>query len=355
VHRVPLTPDPDVLEIQLLHFSGALVYLGDGHWVSPEALAIVPDNPDDQLASLLGDLFRDDRERALQGLPPDPELAGKAQHILQAFYDEVIEPSLASMRTDCNAARTLIPRAFGWERRLELLSFHDQFEAQEGTIMESVVAGLENCFNTTKGKCLDISDPVQMNEAGMISHQLALLGVEDPAYNPLNPDLQCNLGWSGTATSTAQFEKSDGSDVTDLISTDVQWEIDSANTHIGIQTQYRIKRGTITWEQKGTDRSGCTHQGGPQSFDLTGQDGAIVIDETSHTYQITGISSHFTTARVTCPAGLPSYTADVSLGPWLITPITPFTENATELSGSYQAAGLNTTYEWKFTRGSVTP
>jgi hypothetical protein len=76
----------------------------------------------------------------------------------------------------------------------------------------------------------------------------------------------------------------------------------------------------------------------------------MVIDEINHTYQVTGIASHFTTSSVSCPPGQPSYTAQVSLGPWLITPLTPFPENARELSGTYEYPGLNTTFVWDFMR-----
>jgi len=351
IHRYPLTPNPDLLELPMLHFTlgAVVVYNGDNPNLGPAA-DIIPTDPEDRLSSLLGDLWRAERERALQGLAPDPELGQKLQHILQAFYDEVIEPSFNTMKTDCSAAQSLAPRAIRWERRVELVGLHDDFVAQESAVQEAIVAALENCFNTAKGVCLDTSDPVQMNEAAGYSRQLALFGVEDPQYNVLNPELHCSLGWSGTVTSTAQFEKNDGSEVTDVITTDIQWVIDTANTYPGVQTRYQVKRGTITWEQKGTDPFGCTHQGGPQSFDLAPEDGEIVIDEINHTYQATGVTMHFTQANVTCPPGQPSYTSDVSVGTWLITPVTPLPQNATELAGTYEYPGLNTTFVWKFTR-----
>src|SRR4051812_15540699 len=352
-HRVPLMSDPDVLEVPVLHFSGALVYVGEGRWVSPEALAVIPSNPDDQLATLLGDILRDDRERALQGLEPDPERSDKLQHILQAFYDEVIEPSFGEIKTDCSAARAGIPRAYRWERSLELLGFHDQFVSQEGAIVEATVAGLENCFNVTKGECLDVSDPVQMNEAIMISHQLAVFGVEDPAYNPFNPDLQCSRGWSGTSKSTQTPVDNRGS-VTDVITTDVQWEIDDAISHPGVITYYRIKRGTLQWQETGTDQVGCVHDG-TASFDLAAQDGSIMVDETGHVYQAGGSTNHVATLQVNCPGGQQSYTTEVAVTGWLVTPVLPYPENVTELSGTYVLPGPNTTYEWKFTRGLVTP
>jgi hypothetical protein len=59
---------------------------------------------------------------------------------------------------------------------------------------------------------------------------------------------------------------------------------------------------------------------------------------------------HFTQAAVTCPPGQPSYTTDVAVSYWLLTPLLPFAENATELSGTYDYPGLNTTFVWDFKR-----
>jgi len=132
-----------------------------------------------------------------------------------------------------------------------------------------------------------------------------------------------------------------------VITAEVEWEIDSANTRPGIVTQYRVKSGTMHWEQKGTDQDGCTHQGGPQTFDLTPQDGVIVkTDGQQPTYQATGMAIHYTQVTVTCPPPLASYTSDVSASDWLITPVVPFDARATELSGTYEMGDI--TYSWQF-------
>jgi hypothetical protein len=259
----------------------------------------------------------------------------------------VIQPSLNQMMTDCSFAHTAVPRVFSWERNVELWGFHDELASQEATARDAVVKATENCFNETKGDCLDSSDPVQMNEAIGYTRQLALFGIEDPAYNALNPELYCSEGWGGTTTRTSYLVDPG---VSDIITAEVQWELDPEHSTPGIATYYRIKRGSIHWERKGTDGNGCTHQGGPQSFDLKPEEGAIVFDELSHTYQVTGIANNIATAFVTCPTGQPSYTADVAVGDWLLTPITPLPDNATELSGSYEYPGLNTTYVWQFRR-----
>jgi hypothetical protein len=259
----------------------------------------------------------------------------------------VIEPTLGRMTTDCSFAKTATPRAFAWEHNVEVWGFHDRFAAQEGTVMTAVIQALENCFNETKGACLDTSNAAQMQEATGYTRQLALFGVSDPAYDALNPALHCKTGWTGTSTSTLRLN---GAALTDVVSADVQWELNPARTVPGVVTTWSIKTGSITWEEKGTDASGCTHQGGPVSFDLTAADGEMVFDEVSHTYQATGASSHFTRVDVKCPAGQPSYTADASVGVWLLTPVLPLADAATVLSGTSDPAGLDTSYAWNFHR-----
>ena len=314
-------PDPNLLEMDLLHFSSRGIACTTSDNPRPGTRRRYAQRSGGPAGRYDWRHLASERKRALQGLAPDPDRDAKIEAILEAFYNEILEPSFNAMRTDCSRAQTLAPMALRWAARVELMGFTRTLLQPGRRGDEAVTDALKNCFNVTKGNCLDTSDPVQMNEAAMYSRQLAIFGVDDPAYNHLNPELHCSLGWTGTASSTAQVEKSEGSGVTDIITTDVQWVIDSANTYPGVQTRYQIKRGSIQWEQKGTDQFGCTHSGGPQSFDLTPEDGEIVVDETNHTYQATGVTMHFTQATVTCPPGQPSYTADVAVSYWLITPV----------------------------------
>ena len=57
----------------------------------------------------------------MQGLEPDPQLGDKLQEVLQAFYDEILEPAFNTMKTDCSAAHSLAPMAIRWERKVELM------------------------------------------------------------------------------------------------------------------------------------------------------------------------------------------------------------------------------------------
>jgi hypothetical protein len=345
LHRVPLTPDPNILEVKLLHFSGNVLVPGpvEGTFVAAPEQGLSPTDWEDLAQAKIAEVFQDERDRLARGEGIDPERGEKLQEILQAYWEKGVEPTLNAMMTDCKVAQKLADRAWDFERTVELLGYHDNFEPQEGQVHGAVVAAWENCFRQTLGECLKRSNPQQIEQASIYSRRLALLGIEDPEYNWVNPDLYCEGGWIGTTTRTLKLS----GDVTDVITAEVEWEIDSANTHPGIVTQYRIKSGSMHWEQKGTDQDGCSHQGGPQTFDLTPQDGVIVKTEGQQpTYQATGMAIHYTQVTVTCPPTLPSYTSDVSASDWLITPVVPFDARATELSGTYQMGDI--TYTWQF-------
>jgi hypothetical protein len=346
VHRVPLTPDPDLLEIHLMHFSGNLIYLGNNTYILP-LNNIIPTDAEDRIESELQQILHEERQRQLRGEEPDPTLGEKVAAGLREYYTEVVQPTLGRMQTDCSYSRTALPRALSWVRQVQLWSLGEGFSAEIETITGAMINSLRNCFDEGKKDCIDTSDPVLMNELVGITRQLELLGALDDAHNALNPEFWCSKGWSGTTSRTRRL----GGSVTDVILGDVQWEIDSAETHPGIVTTYQIKRGTIHWEQKGTDEFGCTYQGGPLSFDLTPADGKMIVDEINHTYQATGIASHFAIVTVTCPPTQPpGGTADVSVGDWLITPALPLAADAKKLSGTWDYPTPDNTYVWDFAR-----
>jgi hypothetical protein len=345
VYRVPLTPDPDLLEIHLMHFSGAAIYLGNNTFIAPLS-DIQPTDPEDRIHSQFQQLLQEERHRQLLGEEGDPALTEKIEALFREWYTELVQPTLAQMQTDCAYSRTAVPRALAWVRQMQLFGLGEVFAAEGQAVMEAMINALKNCFDEAKKDCIDTSDPVLMNLLGGITRQLALLGSLDDSHNVLNPDLQCSKGWSGTTSRSLKL----GGSVTDVILGDIQWEIDTSQTHPGIVTTYQIKRGTIHWEQKGTDEFGCTHQGGPLSFDLIPTDGRMVFDETNHTYQATGIATHFATVTVTCPPDQPSYTSDVSVGDWLITPALPLDNNTKKLSGTWDYPTPDNTYLWEFAR-----
>ena len=345
-HRVPLTPDPDRLEVHLLHFSGAFIYLGNNTFIAPLD-NIVPTDPEDQIRSTLETFLREERQHQLIGEEGDPTLGSRIESALREYYQKVVEPTLSRMQTDCSYARTAMPRANAWVRQVQLVGLAEDFAAEQQAVILAEVEALRNCFDEGKKDCIDTSDPVLMTELTGITRQLEIIGQLDDAHNALNPELQCSRGWSGTTRRTLKLN---GDALTDVILGDVQWEVDTANTHPGIETRYVIKRGTLHWEQKGTDEHGCIHEGGPLSFDLSPQDGSLVINELDHTYQATGIAMNFAPVTVTCPAGMPSYTADAHVGNWLVTPALPLEEGAKTLSGTWAYPVPENIFDWQFVR-----
>ena len=349
VFRTPMTPDPDRLELSLLHFSGGMVYVGDGISIPASVLNITPTEWEDRLQSELESYLRQERERALAGEEPDPELGANLEKALRLYYDHVIEPSLDRMMTDCSFAQTAVPRAFGWERQVELWGLGGEFSAEESRVMNATLAALENCFRETVGNCLERSDEQQMGAAIGYSRQLQLLGVTDPEFNVLNEDLYCSGNWAGTTTRTRDVY---GTGSSEVITGNVEWEVNPEKSADDI-TYYRLKSGSIEWRLEGTDNNGCTVAGGPETFVLTPEEGELVLDGPGQVYYGGGATQHFTTVRVTCPAPQPSYTADWSVGDWLSIPPTPL-PIATfdkQLAGRFEfGGGLNLVYEWSFNR-----
>jgi hypothetical protein len=346
VYRVPLTTNPDLLEMHLLHFSGATIYVGDNIHISPGVVNLTPTEWEDRIQSFLESFFREERERALQGLPLDPNRDAYLREAFHTYYDEVIQPTLNQMMTDCSFAHTAVPRAFSWERNVELLGMGDDFKPEEATLMNALVKATENCFRQTKGDCLDTSNPQQMSDAATYSHTLEVLGVHDPAYNPLNPDNHCKLDWNGTATRTKDVYANGSRDV---VTATVQWELNPERSDAASGVfAYRVRKGSVVWQIDATDESGCKVKGGPETFDLAPTDGELILDGISQTYTGSGVLTRFVTVNVTCPAPLPSGPSSWAVTDWLSIPATPFAADATELSGLFDFAGVNTVYEWHF-------
>jgi len=346
VYRAPMTPDPDRLEMSLLHFSGDVVYVGDGISIPAPVLNITPTEWADRIQSAIESYLRQERERVLAGEEPDPDLGANLAKAMRLYYDHVVGPSLDRMMTDCSFAHTAIPRAFGWERQVELLGLGDQFSAEESKVMSATVAAMENCFRQTVGNCLDRNNAEQMRTAILYSRQLQLLGVTDEQYNAFNEDLYCSGGWVGTTTRTRDVY---GTGSSEIITGNVEWELNPDKSG-GDVSYYRIKSGSIEWRLQGTDTNGCTVEGGPETFQLVPSEGELVLDGTAQVYYGGGATTHFTRVSVTCPAPQQSYTADWSVGDWLSIPPTPLPTDANQLAGRFEFQGLDLVYEWSFNR-----
>lgn len=348
IHRAPITPDPTKLEMHLLHFSGHLVYLGDGNWTTIPLEGVTPTDWADRLDSVLEEYLRGERERLLRGEDSDPRLAEILENAAREYWVRVVEPMLNRMMTDCAYAESTMHYALGWSRQVSLLGMEASFVTEQARVTSTLVAALENCWGETIGDCIDEGDATQVQKAFGYSRQLALLGVEDPRYNPLNPDIYCGADWAGTATATGPLPGSTSGPV-ETLTTSVSFRLDaeSSDPELGIYA-YPVLEGTIEWSLSGMSASGCSYTGS-DTFTLGPDDGvlALYLGQAPPVYSAQGAKLLYGAATMTCPGGEPQE-VEWPVGPWLYIDAAETVENPTSLSGS--ATVNERTFTWNFTR-----
>ncbi|HEX7003531.1 MAG TPA: hypothetical protein VF168_05045 [Trueperaceae bacterium] len=198
-HGYPLALDPLSLRFQLLHFSGYVLYLGPSLEVrDPDTF--MPSDWESQLEHRAQELIRAERDAQLQGEQGDPQFSQKLEAILDDYYRNVIAPLLPLIASDCETAQAQSAKVLAWTRLTHLFGLQDSFQAENEAIWNSIIAGLENCWEETTRPCVDHTDQVQVAAALSIARQLELLGAAPGEFDPLDPALSCGAVWRGTIT-----------------------------------------------------------------------------------------------------------------------------------------------------------
>lgn len=218
-HLYPLALEPD-LSMKLLHFSDYGAYV----CCENAPIIIINDNPaefmptdwEGQLAQMMGELIRQEREAQLQGEEGDPLFAEKLTAILNSFYIEVIEPMLGRITSDCDFAKANVAKVLSWNRQVALLGLDATFEVQTDAVMSAVVVGMDNCWQKVTKPCVDLNDAEQFGEVVRVARVNQLLGGEPDKYNPNDPNIQCECTdlvnvetWSGSASYSYEQTASD--------------------------------------------------------------------------------------------------------------------------------------------------
>lgn len=199
-HGYPVAPDPSSLSLGLLHFSGYVVVLGPALEMGTPYEEYAPTDWEGEIEHALQELLREEREAQLRGEPGDPDFAAKLEFLLRTYFEEVIEPLLPQIASDCAAVKQHAAKVIAWSRQTELFGMAENFQAETGAIWSSVISGLEDCWDDAVKPCIDPNDEAQVAEAASIARQLALLGEDPSEHDPFDPALQCSTGWSGTVT-----------------------------------------------------------------------------------------------------------------------------------------------------------
>lgn len=171
LHRTPLGRDPSKLEMVLAHFSGGLVYVGDGIYLP------APPAPEPRSYADLEKAVAEALERERSG----DATAEETSATLEALFDEYLRESLMGeaslMREDCEYGKRHIGEYIGFMRQAQLLGMDYVVERYTDDINASGLIGdvLAKCWEDASGDCVRY-DPRQIRELIGLVRQAGIIG-----------------------------------------------------------------------------------------------------------------------------------------------------------------------------------
>ena len=144
--------DKNTIRMSLTHFSTPGVGLGtaadrasvQGH---------VPFRSQSQVASVISETLRHERERIEGGQEPDPNVGREVLAVMELYFADVIRPNLQAAEADPELAASAIAEALAWSRQVQLLGDADNPLHQE--VMQRVERILRNAMNHYWTKCVN--------------------------------------------------------------------------------------------------------------------------------------------------------------------------------------------------------
>jgi len=204
LHLHPLAPETNALSMPLLHFSGAVVYLGDNISLPVRRETFTPEEWEARFEHELQQYVSEQRERALQGQPEDPQLAEKLGRAQELVFDFAVAPLLERMKTDCVFAMENLPKVLSWERWVELYGTHERNAGRIDAARAAQLQGLDACWALMTSQCLAETDTGRRQSIFTVARQAALLGLDAQKYDPFAVP-RCGDTWTGTASCTSLF------------------------------------------------------------------------------------------------------------------------------------------------------
>lgn len=209
LHRYPFSEEDGAFVVHILHFSGVLLYLGDGIY-APADDPVVPTDWEAQLQQQVADLLNQARQDELLGVESDTNYGQLLQELLREYFDKVIQPLLPQIESNCGEAEASSNKVLGWMRQVGLLGLDDEFVSESGESTASIGAGLRRCWLEENTACARDKDSAKhLPRLTRIARQLELLGMWDEEFDKLS--LDCGpTGWTGTIRATHHSELHDG-------------------------------------------------------------------------------------------------------------------------------------------------
>jgi hypothetical protein len=171
LHRTPLGRDPSKLEMVMAHFSGGLVYAGDGIFLPPPPSSEPTTFEDFERA--VADAT--DRERS------GDATADETATTIEALFDEYLRDSLMGeailMSDDCEYGKGHIWEYVAFMRQAQLLGMSNVVERYTDDINATSLIGdiLAKCWEEESDDCVRY-DPVQIRELIGLVRQATIVG-----------------------------------------------------------------------------------------------------------------------------------------------------------------------------------
>jgi hypothetical protein len=168
----------NLLTIEIWHFSGAGAVQGTPGEIQSQQQR-VPSNAEDAFTQRVQEYLGRERQAQLLGQQdPDPNFQSTMAAFLREGYNSFIAPQLPVALRDCEAARSILSRALGWLRKVQLLGYDQQFQSESVTIMDTMNQAIVNCYNKEYDKC--VVDKKIEHRVTMLGfyRQAALLGID---------------------------------------------------------------------------------------------------------------------------------------------------------------------------------
>lgn len=168
----------NILTLEVWHFSGAGATQGTPAEIQAQQQR-VPSNAEDAFTQRVQNYLARERQAQLMGQPTDPDIQRTMGEFLREAYDRFIAPQLPIALQDCAAAPSILSKALGWLRQVQLLGYDAQFQAESAKITETMSQAIVNCYNKEYDKCvIDKKIEHRTNMLGLL-RQSALLGIDD--------------------------------------------------------------------------------------------------------------------------------------------------------------------------------
>jgi hypothetical protein len=167
--------DPSVIQIHLLHFSGAGVAKGLLADMEPYRRRLGGD-VEARMRSNIAEVLQVERQKQLVGL--DSDIIEEFRSFIEEYIERVAKPRITAASESCAAGRLAIETVVQTERTLELLGLSDDYSLRS-ELNDLVVPVGEQCLKEEYELCRDEHIVHRLGPAWVsILRQLDLLGVD---------------------------------------------------------------------------------------------------------------------------------------------------------------------------------